>query len=259
MCNKDSYLKPGEVLNDLLGFSNLSIIQHPDKFNFSLDSTLLANFATINKNTKRIIDLGTGNAPLPLFLSLRTTAHIDAVEIQDELYDIAMRNIEMNGLQSQVNIIHSDLKKIHKKLKNKYDLVICNPPFFKYTPTSNINKNDHLTIARHEVLATLDDVVCEASKLLKFGGIFTMVHRPDRLEDIFAALSKYKLSPKRMQLIYPRANKEANMVLIEAKNNLTTCGLKVLPPLVVFSGNEYSNSIKNLFGNSNKKPLIFQT
>jgi len=241
-------LKENEVLNDLLGYEGLKIIQRPDMFNFSLDSTLLANFVTINKNVKKIIDLGTGNAPIPMFLSLRTKAKIIGVEIQDESYDLAKRNIQFNQLTNQIEIIHDDLKNINKKVGfQEFDIVTCNPPFFKITSESNINKNDYLTIARHEVLVTLEDVIKEASLLLKHGGYFTMVHRPDRLLDIFEIMRIYKLEPKRMRLVYPKSNKEANTVLIEGRKS-NQGGLRILPPLYVYEhNNQYTNEILDMF------------
>ncbi len=241
-------LKENEVLNDLLGYEHLKIIQRPDMFNFSLDSTLLANFVTINRNVKKIIDLGTGNGPIPLFLSLRTKAKIIGVEIQEISFDLAKRNIEINNLTSQIEIIHGDLKDINKRLGNHaFDIVTCNPPFFKVNKDSNVNKNDYLTIARHEILTTLDDVVKEASVLLKHGGYFTLVHRPDRLIDIFETMRKYKIEPKRLRLVYPKSNKECNTVLIEGRKG-SQGGLRILPPLFVYKENkEYNDEIMQMF------------
>lgn len=241
-------LKENEILNDLLGYDHLKIIQRPDMFNFSLDSTLLANFVTINRKVTKIIDLGTGNGPIPLFLSLRTKAKIIGVEIQEIAYDLAKRNIEINKLTSQIEIIHGDLKDINKSLGNHaFDIVTCNPPFFKVNKDSNVNKNDYLTIARHEILANLDDVVKEASILLKHGGYFTLVHRPDRLLDIFQTMRKYKIEPKRLRLVYPKSNKECNTVLVEGRKG-SLGGLRILPPLFVYNeNNEYNEEIMQMF------------
>ncbi len=241
-------LKDNEVLNDLLGYDHLKIIQRHDMFNFSLDSTLLANFVSINKNVKKIVDLGTGNGPIPLFLSLRTKAKIIGVEIQEQSYDLAKRNIEINQLTDQIEIIQDDLKGINTKIGNHaFDIVTCNPPFFKVTNESNVNKNDYLTIARHEVLATLEDVIKEASILLKHGGYFTLVHRPDRLLDIFEIMRKYKLEPKRLRLVFPKMSKECNTILIEGRKS-NQGGLRILPPLYVYQdNNEYSEEIMQMF------------
>lgn len=241
-------LKENEVLNDLLGYDGLKIIQRHDMFNFSLDSTLLANFVTINKNVKKIIDLGTGNAPIPLFLSIRTKAKIIGVEIQELSFDLARRNVMINNLTDQIEILHADLKNINKLLgHHTFDVVTCNPPYFKVTNSANVNKNDFLTIARHEILVTLEDVIKEASLLLKHGGYFALVHRPDRLLDIFELLRSYRLEPKRLRLVYPKENKECNTILIEARKS-NQGGLKILPPLYVYDNNsEYTEEIKKMF------------
>src|SRR5690606_35548150 len=144
----------------LLGYKHIKIIQDEEKFRFSLDSTLLANFVNVKKHTKKIIDLGTGNAPIPLFLTLKTDAKIIGVEIQKEVYELAKQSVELNNLSGQIEIINADIKDVYKLVgPNTFDIVISNPPYFKYLPTSNINKNDYLTIARHEVLITLEEIV----------------------------------------------------------------------------------------------------
>lgn len=252
MIDQKQFLKDSEVLNDLLGYDGLKIIQNPEMFNFSLDSTLLADYATLNKNAKSIVDLCTGNAPVPLFLTLRSEkAQIIGVEIQDKSYDLAIRNVAVNGLEDRIQVVHGDLKGIHEKIgKYAHDVVTCNPPYFKVNPDSNLNKNDYLTIARHEVLATLDDVVCEASLLLKQGGRFTMVHRPDRLIDIIETFRKYKIEPKRMRLVYPRINREANVLLIEGIKGGNPGNLRIESPLFVYENEtspNYSEEILKLF------------
>lgn len=236
-----------EVINDLLGYDGIKIIQRPDMFNFSLDSTLLANFCNPLAKTKKIIDLGTGNAPIPLFLSLKTNAKIIGVEIQEDVYDLAKRSVELNQLTNQIQIINDDIKGIHKKFENgEFDIVTCNPPFFKYKESSHINKNDYKTIARHEVLVTLEDVVIEAKRLLTTKGSLVMVHRTERLVDIINVLTKHNFALKRMQLVYPKAGEISNMVLIEASNNGLQ-GLKILEPLYVHEDDHYTEEILRIF------------
>ncbi len=236
-----------EVINDLLGYDGLKIIQRPDMFNFSLDSTLLADFCNPLTRTKKILDLGTGNAPIPLFLSLKTKAQIIGLEIQEDVYNIALRNIKLNNLESQITIIKEDIKGIHKKFKNgEFDLITCNPPFFKHKETSNINKNDYKTIARHEVLITLEDIIIESKRLLKTKSSLCMVHRTDRLVEIINLLTKYKFTIKRMRFVYPKKGEISNIVLIDASNNGST-GLKLLEPLYVHENNEYTDEIRRIF------------
>lgn len=236
-----------EVINDLLGYDGLKIIQRPDMFNFSLDSTLLADFATPLTKTKKILDLGTGNAPIPLFLSLKTNAKIVGIEIQKEVYEIAKRNIKLNNLEDQVTILNEDIKGISKKFENsEFDLVTCNPPFFKHKPGSNVNKNDYKTIARHEVLITLEEIIIEVKRLLKTKSNFVMVHRTDRLIEIINLLTKHSFAIKRIRLVYPKKGEESNTVLIEASNNGAT-GLKMLEPLYVHEGDSYTKEIMDIF------------
>lgn len=249
-----------EVINDLLGYKGLKIIQNSEMFNFSLDSTLLGDYVTINKNTTSIVDLCTGNAPVPLFLSLKSKAPIIGVEIQSEAYDLALRNVAINNLQGQIKIIHGDLKGVHKEIgQHTHDIVTCNPPYFKMNPNSNINKNDYLTIARHEVLVNLEAVILEASLLLRQGGRFTMVHRPDRLVEIIEMLKKYQIEPKRMRLVYPRINREANVLLIEGIKDGKSGNLRIAPPLYVYENEKslnYSQEILEIFKVGKKQKSI---
>lgn len=234
-------------INDLMGYEGLKICQNPDMFSFSIDSMLLASFASIKKNTNKIIDLCSGNAPIPLYLTLRTDAKIYGVEIQQEAYDLAIKSIELNNI-NQIEMINDNLIDIHKRFEHEsFDLVTCNPPFFKYAEGSNINKNDFLTIARHEVYVNLDQIVKEAFKLLKTGGNFAMVHRPDRLVDILEAFRRNRIEPKRLRFIYPRINKECNHILIEGIKNANPGGLKVLDPLYVYDGDSWTEEIKEIY------------
>ncbi|MGL4949875.1 MAG: tRNA1(Val) (adenine(37)-N6)-methyltransferase [Anaeroplasmataceae bacterium] len=238
-----------EVLNELLSYPCIKIYQNTDYFNFSIDSILLANFVNIKSKYKKIIDLGTGNAPIPLYLTLKTNIVIDAVEIQKEAYDLAVKSINLNKLENAINIYHDNIVGINKKLGwQKYDVVICNPPFFKYDPTSNINNNDNKTIARHEVLIDLDKLCYEASQLLNNSGVFYMVHRPDRLTDIMNTLRKYNLEPKKIRFVHPKENTEANHVLIEAKRTTMVGGLKVLSPLIVHNfDNTFTKEVLKIY------------
>jgi tRNA1(Val) A37 N6-methylase TrmN6 len=242
--------KNNEVVNDLLGYEGLKIIQRPDMFNFSLDSTILAYYVSINKTTKKIIDLGCGNGYIPIFLSLRTNALIHGVEIQEESYDLATRSVALNNLNNQINIYLGDMKEIHKELGvAQYDVVTSNPPYFIYKEESLINANDYLTIARHEVKVTLDEVVHSANVLLKDGGTFAMVHRVERLMDILESFRKNKIEPKRILFVYPKiTSEEALVVFIEGKKSNKKGGLKILPPLYVYNEeNKYTDEILKIF------------
>lgn len=245
-----------ELIHELLGYENIKIIQNPDMFCFSLDSILLANFVTVNNKTKKIVDLGCGNAPIPLFLSLKTKAEIIGIEIQKEVADLALRSVALNNLQEHIKIINNDFKGIYKNgLANSIDIVTSNPPYFKFNPEGNLNKNAFLTIARHEVMAKLVDVISEATKLLVDGGYLYMVHRAERLAELITEMGKSRFAIKRIQFVYPKHDaNEALLVLVEARKNRQP-GLKVIEPLFVYQDNgEYTEAVKKIF-NFNKPQI----
>ena len=237
-----------EVLNDLVGYKNLKIYQNTEWFAFSLDSVLLPNFVTLNKNIERIMDLGCGNAPIPLILSTKTNAKIIGVEIQKDSYELARKSVLYNHLENQIELLNMDMK----DLRNMYssdtiDVITCNPPYFKYLETSNLNENIHKVIARHEKMITLEEIVSLSRYLLKNNGVLAMVHRTDRLIEIISLFSKYGLEVKKLRFIYPKMNTESNMVLIEGRKSGKT-GLKLLPPL--YAHNEdgsYTEEVLKMF------------
>jgi len=237
-----------ETINYLLGYENLKIYQDTEMFNFSLDSVLLPNFVTITKKNKRILDIGTGNAVIPMILTTKTDALIDAVEIQKDVYKLGKKSIELNNLQDKINIINEDIKEYSKNMEtDTYDVITCNPPFFKVTETSNLNMNDYKTIARHEVKLNLDDIMSIGRKLLKNNGNIAIVHRTDRLIDIITTMRKYNIEPKKIRFIYPKKNTESNIVLVEGTKNGNP-GLKILSPLVSHTEeDEYTDEIKQYF------------
>ena len=237
-----------KVNNYLLGYKNLRIMQDNEMFNFSLDSVLLPNFVTINKKIDKILDIGCGNAPIPLILSTKTKAKIIGVEIQKESYDLAVESVEMNNLENQIEIVNQDINEYYKFDKtDSYDIITCNPPFFKYIESSNINKNDYKTIARHEIKLNLDNIFNIAKKLLKNNGVIAIVHRPERLVEILEIMKKNNIEPKRIRFVYPKKDMEANILLIEGKKNGNP-GLKILPPLYSHLDNgEYTEEVKKYF------------
>lgn len=237
-----------EVKNRLLNFTDKIIYQDSDCFLFSLDSVLLANFVTLKLTDKMIIDLCSGNAPIPMLMSFRTKARIFGVEIQNKIYEMGVKSIEENGMDKQIRLYNSDVKSIDNFFDaESVDVVTCNPPYFKYNGDKYTNYNDSKKIARHEVMITLEDIISKSSYLLKNNGTFAMVHRPDRLIEIIELLKKYRIEPKKIRIVYPKHNKEANMLLIEGVKN-GKLGLKILPPLIThLDNNQYCNEIKDLF------------
>ena len=237
-----------EVLNDLLEYNNLKIYQDTNMFSFSLDSVLLPNFVTLNKNIKKILDIGSGNAAIPLILSTKTEASITGIEIQENVYNLAKKSIEYNNLENRINLINEDIKEYIKKIESDtYDTITCNPPYFKVNEKSKFNDSDYKTIARHEIKLNLEDLFKIAKKLLKNNGNMAIVHRPERLIDIIEEMRKNNIEPKKIQFVYPGINKESNILLIEGVKNGKP-GLKILKPLYSHLDNgEYTDEIKQYF------------
>lgn len=225
-------LAAGERIDDLLN-SGLRIIQSREVFSFSLDAVLLSRFARIPKYG-RIADLCTGNGVIPILMSTRTEAHMDAIEIQPRLADMARRSVAMNGLEGQITVIEQDLRLYPKIAGNGvYDAVTVNPPYMPVT-AGEPNENEHYAIARHELYCTIDNVAEACSRLVRPGGKVSMVHRPSRLFDIVDAMRRWRLEPKRIQFVHPHAGAEANMVLIEATRDGKP-DIRLLPPIMVYN------------------------
>lgn len=237
-------------IHELLGYKNIKIVQDDDMFSFSVDSMLLADFIKATSKTKKIVDLCCGNAPIPLFLTLKTKASIIGVEIQKDVYDLALESIKINNLGNRIDIINADINELYKELDTEsFDIITCNPPFFKVKENSNLNESEYKTIARHEVKLNLEDIMKISRKLLKNNGVLGLVHRPERLVDIIDVMRKNNIEPKKIRLVYPKKDKEANILLIEGTKNGNP-GLKILPPL--YSHDEdgsYTEEIQKFFEN----------
>lgn len=243
-------LKPGERLDDLLA-NDLKIIQSDEVFSFSMDAVLLARFCSVPPRGA-VLDLCTGNGVVPLLLATRTKARIWGVEIQERLYDMACRNVALNGLAEQLTMVHGDLRDIHRELGyGRFDAVTVNPPYLPVAAGEQ-NVNSHVAAARHELFCTLEDVVAACSRLVRTGGKVAMVHRPSRLADIIVLLREYKLEPKRLRFVHPRAGEEANMVLVEALRDGKP-ELRLLSPLIVYKNEtEYSDEIHRIYSGQHR-------
>lgn len=240
-------LKDEERLDDLQR-NGYQIIQKKDGFCFGMDAVLLSGFAAV-KPGEKAIDLGTGTGIIPILLEAKYEGeHYTGLEIQDEVAEMATRSVALNHLEEKVSIVKGDIKEASRLFgAASFDVVTSNPP---YMNDAHGLKNPDLpkAIARHEVLCTLDDVAREAAKLLRPGGRFYMVHRPHRLIEIITALTKYKLEPKRMKMVHPFVDKEANMVLIEAVRGGKSM-IKVEAPIVVYrEPGVYTQEIYDIYG-----------
>lgn len=225
-------LREDERLDDL-GRKGYKIIQNTKIFCFGIDAVLLSAFARMNEKDTAI-DLGTGNGIIPMLMEARYGgSHLCGLEIQNINVEIARRSVEMNGLAGKVEIVQGDIKEASRIFGlGKYDVVTSNPPYMNENH-GLVNPDSHKAIARHEILCTLEDVVREASKLLKVNGHFYMIHRPHRLVEIFDTLTRYKLEPKRVRFVHPYEDKEANMVLVDAIKGARPM-VKIESPLVVY-------------------------
>ena len=224
------------------------IIQKKKGFCFGMDAVLLSGFAQV-KEGEMAVDLGTGTGIIPILLEAKTKGrHFTGLEIQEEVAEMANRSVRLNHLEDRVDIVRGDIKEASRLFgKASFDVVTSNPP---YMNDNHGLKNPDLpkAIARHEVFCTLDDVCREASLLLKTGGRCYMVHRPHRLAEIITALKNYKLEPKRMKLVHPFIDKDANMVLIEAVRGGKSM-MKVEAPIIVYQKpGVYTQEIYDIYG-----------
>ena len=224
-----------EVLNDILGYKNRKIFQDTDCFSFSLDSIMLANFATIRLKDKKIVDLGCGNGVIPLIMSLRCDKKIIGVELQSKLADMAKRSVDYNDLNDVIEIINTNMKDyVSGETFESFDLITCNPPYFKVNDKNFFNDNIEKVIARHEVEITLSELMVIVKKLLKNNGNFAIVHRTDRLMEILSEFRKNNIEPKRVRFVHEKSNKESTLVLIEGQKN-GKVGLKVENPFILYN------------------------
>lgn len=238
-------LQDKERIDDLLTHE-LGIIQSDEVFSFSMDAVLLARFAQIPKYG-RILDLCTGNGVIPLLLSTRTRAKLEGIEIQPRLADMARRSVVMNGLQNQITIREGDLRELVQDTGHgAYDAITVNPPYMPLTG-GDLKINIHQAIARHEIHCTLEEVVANSMRLLRPGGKMWMVHKPQRLGELMSLFRQYRLEPKVIRFVHPRAGAEANMVLIEALRGGKP-DMRILPPLIVYDDHgEYCPEIMNIY------------
>lgn len=240
-------IKQNERIDDLQR-NGYKIIQKTDGFCFGMDAVLLSGFARVKKG-ERAIDLGTGTGIIPILLEAKNEGEeYIGLEIQEDMADMASRSVALNHLEEKISVVKGDIKEAGKLFgKSTFDVVTSNPP---YMNDAHGLKNPDLpkAIARHEVLCALEDVVRETAGLLKPGGRFYMVHRPRRLIEIITMLTKYKLEPKRIKMVHPFVDKEANMVLIESVRGGGSM-MKVEAPIVVFKEpGVYGDEIYDVYG-----------
>ena len=249
MNDEFEYIKQDETIDDLQ-LKGLKLIQKKDGFKFGIDAVLLSDFANV-KTKHRVMDLCTGTGIVPfLIYGKYNPQNVWGLEIQEDMIDMAKRSAKLNLLEEKLSFINEDLKNIEfLKTIEKFDVVTVNPPY-KLNSSGILNPNDKLAIARHEVLCNLEDVIFAARILLKDNGRLFMVHRPERLADIFMLMRKYKIEPKRVKMIHPKIEKAPNIVLVEGQRD-GGAYLKWEPPLYVYDENgKYTKEIDSIYGRS---------
>ncbi len=228
--------------------SGFGIIQKKDGFRFGMDAVLLSGFARAERG-ETVLDLGTGTGIIPILLAAKTEGrHFIGLEIQEEFAGMAGRSVRLNGLEEKIDILTGDIREASRLFgRASFDVVTSNPPYM--IGGHGISSPDRRrAVAREEVLCTLEELVRETAAVLKPGGRFYLVHRPFRLAEILTVLKKYRLEPKRMKLVHPFRDREANMVLLEAVRGGQP-GTSVEAPVIVFrEPGVYSDEIREIYG-----------
>lgn len=227
-------LKQGERLDDLQA-GGLKIIQSEEVFSFSIDAILLARYVSLKRHD-RVLDIGTGNGVIPLLLTTRheqrRTGKITALEFQERLAGMARRNVEGNGLQDLIEVVHGDAREAVGLFgREQFDVVTCNPPY-RPAGIGDQSLNEHVKIAKHEITLTLEQAIAAAAGQCRFEGKVAMVHRPDRLAEIYAIMRAHRLEPKRTLLVHPRLDRRPNVVVVEAIKGGRP-ELRIDPPFIV--------------------------
>ena len=237
------------VKNNLLNYKNAYIFQDTEYFKMSLDSLLLSKFVTINLRDKKILDLATGNAPIPMLLTYRTKAKIYGVEIQKAMYNLGRIYINENNMKDQISLINDDINNLANVFEpDTFDIITCNPPYFKTNNALFENDNKIKSMARHEKTLSLEDVFKISRYLLKNNGKLAMIHRSERFMEILLLMKKYNFEPKKIRFVYPNKEKDSDLVLIECTLNGKS-GVKVMKPLYVYDKkNVYSKEVEDMFG-----------
>ena len=244
---QNNLIHEGERLDELQR-NGYGIIQNPARFCFGMDAVLLSGFAKA-KAGEKVLDLGTGTGIIPILMEAKTdAADFTALEIQEESADMARRSVAYNHLEDKIKVITGDIRDASNIFgASSFHVVTTNPPYMT-AQHGLTNLHEAKTIARHEVLCNLEDIIRESASLLVPGGRFYMVHRPFRLAEIISLMVQYRIEPKRMRLVYPYVDREPNMVLIEGlrggKSRMT-----VEKPLIVYKEpGKYTDEIYDVYG-----------
>lgn len=245
---KDSTLVRLNERVDDLERNGYKLIQNPEVFCFGIDAILLAHFAEVTSAKQKILDIGTGTGIIPIIMHASyQKGTYTGIDVQPEMVEMANRSVLLNGIEKDVTIKTVDIKDYKEHFEaDSFDIITCNPPYMKGHAGL---KNEHhsKTIARHEILCTLEDIIKASSYMLKYGGKLCMIHRPHRLVDILADMRKYNIEPKVMRMVYPKVGKEPTMVLVQGIKNGKP-ELRVKPPLYVYNQDgTYTDEIYEIY------------
>ena len=242
-------VRPEERIDDLQ-LNGLKLIQNPNWFCFGVDAVLLADYAAKNiKKGAKVLDLCSGNGIIPLLLSQKSQAEsLVGLEIQAPVAEMARRSVLLNGLEDKIRIEHGDLKDAPERFgRSSFQYITCNPPYKEFGG-GLVNQTDTTTLARHEILCSLEDVVRVSSNILEPLGKLCLIHRPERLIDAITLMKQYRLEPKRLRFVHPYPEKTATMFLIEAVRSGRP-KLFLDPPLYIYrSPGVYSEEIDRIYG-----------
>ncbi|NCJ13802.1 methyltransferase [Staphylococcus pseudintermedius] len=238
-------LQPGERLDYLIR-EDLRIIQNDAVFSFSTDALLLGHFTEVRKRD-RILDMCAGNGVIPLLLSDKGNNMITGVEIQPQLVNMAVRSVQYNHLEDRITMVEMDINALIQAYSPaQFDLITCNPPYFKANQTNQHQLEAH-KIARHEIYCTLDDCLRVSNHLLKEGGRVVMVHRAERMLDLFESMRHYRIEPKRLHMIFSKPGKAAQTIVVEGRKGGRQ-GLDIAPPFYIYDEQgDYTPEMKGIY------------
>ncbi len=241
-------LKDNERIDDLQ-LNNLKIIQDKDGFCFGIDAVLLSDFAKDIRNNSKVLDLGTGTGIIGTLLCTKTNlSKIYGVDIQKDVCDMASRSIKLNNLEDKFEIINSNIKDLNNIWEeNSFDAIVSNPPY-KKDNSGLKNEAETKLISRHEITANLEDFISVSSKLLRNNGNIYMVHRPERLSDLFYLLKKYNLEPKKLRMVQSYIDSKPKLILVKATKNAKSF-LNIEEPLIIYNKDgSYTDEIFKIYG-----------
>lgn len=243
-------LKDNERINKIN--EGLCIIENKKALTFGTDAYLLASYLPTKPNAVAA-ELGCGSGVISfLALTKKKCRHVYGIEVQSPIYEIAKRNAELNSLDTSFTALNKDLRDCSAiDTCGEVDIVFSNPPYMK-SSSGKLNESEEKNLSRHEICGDINDFCRCAAKLLKFGGDFYVVYRPDRMADLIYALRSNRLEPKSVTFIYPNSYTSPSLLLISAKLGGKS-GMKISKPLFIYKDgtSEYTEEFKKIYESCN--------